>query len=135
MKQNVWIIGTLAAALAFFVFAVVRSGTAAGGAPAGTRGTAAAAATVENGVQVVNLVAKGGYSPATTDAKAGLPTVLRVATNGTYDCSSAIRIPSLSVSQNLPPNGTTDISLGTPAAGTLKGTCSMGMYRFAVNFK
>lgn len=86
-----------------------------------------------DGQQVVTINVKGGYQPQTSTIKAGIPTILRFTTNGTFDCSSAIRIQSLGVSQNLPSTGTTDIDVGTLSAGTLQGTCSMGMYRFEIN--
>ncbi|HEY4507948.1 MAG TPA: cupredoxin domain-containing protein [Candidatus Paceibacterota bacterium] len=130
MKQNAPFAAALVVAAVFFGY-MMMSSSGAGTAPAGA---AAATATVENGTQVVSLTAKGGYAPALTNAKAGIPTVLRVSTSGTYDCSSALRVPSLGVSERLPATGQTDIDLGTPEAGTLQGTCSMGMYRFAVNF-
>jgi Cu+-exporting ATPase len=90
---------------------------------------------VAEGTQVLDISAKGGYTPTSQNAKAGVPTVLRVSTVGNYDCSSSLRIPSLGVSQRLPPNGETLIALGTPDAGTLRGTCSMGMYSFEINFQ
>lgn len=89
---------------------------------------------VENGTQYIDLTAKGGYAPRKTLAQAGIPTVLKVTTNGTYDCSSAITIPDQGISQDLPPTGTTEITLGTPVAGALQGTCSMGMYSFEIDF-
>jgi plastocyanin domain-containing protein len=90
---------------------------------------------VENGVQIIDLTAKGGYAPNKTIAKAGLPTKLEVATDGTFDCSSNILIPSLSYTQQLPSSGTTEVDLGTPQVGLLQGTCGMGMYRFEIDFK
>lgn len=90
---------------------------------------------IENGVQVIEIRAKGGYSPRKTIAVADMPTVIRFDTKGTFDCSSALTIPSLGIQKNLPMNGTTDIDIGTPQAGTLFGSCSMGMYRFEVVFK
>jgi len=89
---------------------------------------------VVDGRQVIDLTAKGGYSPLRSAAQAGLPTVLRVSTKGTFDCSSAIRIPSMDISRNLPNSGVTEIDLGTPQPGTLKGTCGMGMYPFEIAF-
>lgn len=96
-------------------------------APAGSN------VSVVDGKQIIDLRAKGGYTPKVTVAKAGMPTILRVSTNGTFDCSSAIRISSLRVSQTLPMNGTTDIALGTLESGVIQGNCSMGMYPFQIN--
>ena len=90
---------------------------------------------MEDGKQIIVLTAKGGYTPRRSVAKAGVPTVLRVDTNGTFDCSSAIRIPELKLSKNLPPTGKTDIDLGTPKAGLFAGTCGMGMYPFEIDFQ
>ena len=85
--------------------------------------------------QIINMTAKLGYSPSNITAKANQNTVLRVATNNTFDCSSSIRIPSLNVNKILPANGDTDISLGAQKPGTqISGTCAMGMYNFHVNF-
>ncbi len=90
---------------------------------------------VENGTQYIDLTAKGGYAPRKTMAKAGLPTVLRVTTNGTYDCSSSIVVPQAKVSMYLPDSGVTPIDLGTPVAGITSGTCGMGMYNFEIEFQ
>ncbi len=94
--------------------------------------TSADNVSVEDGKQIVELRAKGGYLPKVSLAKSGLPTVLRIDTAGTFDCSSSVRIPSLNVSQTLPATGVTDISLGALAKGTFQGTCSMGMYPFQI---
>jgi plastocyanin domain-containing protein len=88
-----------------------------------------------DGKQVIEVVARGGYSPRKTTAKAGMPTILRMSTNGSYDCSVALRIPKLGIAKNLEPTGTTDIDLGTPGAGVLRGICGMGMYSFEIDFK
>lgn len=88
---------------------------------------------MENGTQIISISAKGGYSPRVTSAKAGIPTVIRVDTRGTFDCSSALIIPSLNISKNLPPSGKTDISIPPQEAGsTMRGLCAMGMYSFSV---
>ncbi len=91
--------------------------------------------TIVDGKQIIEISAKGGYSPIKTTAKANIPTILRVSTNGTFDCSSAVRVPSLGISQNLPPSGTTDIDLGSPKVSVMDGTCGMGMYPFEINFQ
>ncbi len=90
---------------------------------------------IEDGKQIVEISAKGGYAPRVSNAKADMPTILRFDTNGTFDCSSSVRIPSMDISQSLPNSGTTDIDLGNPTVGTLQGTCGMGMYHFQIKFK
>ncbi len=91
--------------------------------------------TVIDGRQIITINAKGGYSPRITTAKAGMPTLIKVATNGTFDCSSALTIPSIGYRANLSPSGVTDVEVPPQKAGTrLQGLCAMGMYNFSVNF-
>jgi sulfite exporter TauE/SafE len=88
-----------------------------------------------NGVQIIEMRARGGYQPRVSLAKAGLPTFIRFNTRGSFDCSSFVRIPSLGISKTLLQSGTTDINIGTNSVGTLRGTCGMGMYDFEIQFK
>lgn len=90
---------------------------------------------IVDGQQIIVITAKGGYSPRVTTAKAGIPTVIRFSTTGTFDCSSYIRIPSMGVAKILPSTGTADISITNPQPGLLNGMCGMGMYPFQVNFE
>lgn len=135
MKQNAI---AIAAAGALIVGVLVFKGQPSSGLAA-RAGDAAALpggnVSVVDGRQIVEITVKGGYSPVRSVAKAGLPTVLRFKTNGTFDCSSALVVPSLGVSQLLSQTGVFDVDAGTPAAGQLAGSCSMGMYRFAVDFQ
>ena len=91
--------------------------------------------TIVDGKQIIEIHAKGGYQPQKSIAKAGIPTVIRFDTNGTFDCSSSVRIPSMDISKVLPQTGSTDIDIGTQHVATLQGTCGMGMYPFEVEFK
>jgi plastocyanin domain-containing protein len=92
--------------------------------------------TIVDGKQIVTVMAKGGYSPRLTKAKAGVPTTLRMQTNGTFDCTSALTIPEINYQKNLPPSGVTDIELPPQKAGTkLQGLCAMGMNNFEVAFE
>ncbi len=102
-----------------------------------TPSTASSASVSNEGdKQIVNVTAKGGYSPRTIKASANKDTILRVKTNSTFDCSAALSIPSLGVSKMLPPTGSTDFEIGSQLAGTqLDGTCAMGMYRFSIYFQ
>ncbi len=90
---------------------------------------------IVDGKQIVEVSVKGGYRPQKSVAKAGVPTVLRFVTNGTYDCSGAVRIPSMGYSAFLPATGKTDVDLGVQQAGVLRGMCAMGMYVFEIAFK
>ena len=99
------------------------------------RGEAVNNVSMVDGKQVIEINAKGGYSPQLTTAKAGVPTVIKVATKGTFDCSSSLTLPKLGFRENLPPSGTTEIEVPAQTAGeTIEGICSMGMYNFTVNF-
>ncbi|MEK7108814.1 MAG: hypothetical protein AAB919_00045 [Patescibacteria group bacterium] len=89
---------------------------------------------IVDGTQIVEVSVQGGYHPRKSTAKAGVPTVLRFSTNNTYDCSGAVRIPSIGYSAFLPATGKTDVNLGTPQAGVLRGMCAMGMYTFEIDF-
>lgn len=91
--------------------------------------------TTLDGTQQIQINAKGGYLPHVTRAKANMPTVINVTTDGTYDCSSSLNIPSIGFRKSLPASGTTPIEIPPQKPGTsLKGVCGMGMYNFAVNF-
>ncbi|MHB1316786.1 MAG: cupredoxin domain-containing protein [Minisyncoccota bacterium] len=79
---------------------------------------------MDDGKQIINI-----------RAKAGVETVLRFDTTGTFDCSSSVRIPSMNISKTLPQTGSTDIDIGIQKVGVFKGTCGMGMYPFEVDFQ
>jgi len=92
--------------------------------------------TSTNGKQIIEISAKGGYSPRLSEAKADTPSVIRVKTNGTYDCSSYLVIPSVGYRSALPQTGVTDIEIPAQKSGTiLQGLCGMGMYNFQVKFE
>ncbi len=107
------------------------------GAPSFTTdiGSPANNVSIADGIQVVEIKTKGGYQPRYGAAKAGIPTIIRFNTSGTFDCSSSVRIPSLNISKNLQVSGITDIDIGSPSAGKLQIMCSMGMYRLEIDFQ
>lgn len=90
---------------------------------------------IVDGKQIIKINARGGYQPRKSIAKAGIPTVIRFNTEGTFDCSSSVRIPSMGISKFLPQTGSTDIDIGSQKVATLQGTCGMGMYPFEIDFK
>lgn len=98
--------------------------------------TVAENVSIVDGKQIIDLTAKGGYSPRVIDAKAGTLTILRVTTKGTFDCSASLVIPKLSYQKLLQPSGVEEITIAVEQAqGTLRGTCSMGMYGFQIKFQ
>lgn len=102
----------------------------------GADALSAVSAVVVDGTQFIDMRAKGGYAPRVITAKAGMPTILRVTTDGTFDCSASLVIPKLSYQKFLPSSGTEDIRIAAEQAqGTLQGLCSMGMYNFQINFQ
>lgn len=129
---------TKTTALSILVAAVLIGGAilfSSGGKDSNTTTSAVDNVSVVDGKQIITISAKGGYSPKVTTAKAGMPTIIKMNTNGTFDCSSALTIPSLGYRNNLPPSGETAIDVPPQKAGTtMRGLCAMGMYNFAVNF-
>jgi plastocyanin domain-containing protein len=89
---------------------------------------------IVDGVQIIKIQAKGGYSPSKSIAKAGIPTIIQFTTNGTFDCSSSIRIPSMNIFKSLSASGATNVDLGTQKVGNINGSCGMGMFPFEIQF-
>ena len=121
--------------------AIILAGLIIGGAilyRGGSADTAGAAqATIDaSGQQLVDITARGGYSPRLVTAKAGVPTILRVRTADTYDCSVSLAIPKLNYRKFLSASGTEEIVIpADKATGTLNGLCGMGMYSFKIVFQ
>jgi Cu+-exporting ATPase len=130
-KIAVGVVVALAVVIGFIVF------NSSGGStdqPATT--SSAGGVREEDGVQIISMTARGGYSPRLVNAKAGIPTKIEMATNGVYDCSSALSIPALNYRAQLPSTGTTVIDVPAQEKGsTLTGLCAMGMYTFDVRFE
>jgi len=93
-------------------------------------------AIIENGIQYVDITARGGYSPKTTKARANMPTVIRMKTENSYDCSTALVIPDIKYQKYLPRTGVENIEIPLEnTQGTLLGMCSMAMYHFQIEFE
>ena len=98
-------------------------------------GPAAVPVKEENGIQVIRILARGGYSPRQISVKAGMPIRIEMETSGTYDCSSVFVIPSLKYQKRLPPTGVTVIDVPAQGPGSsITGLCGMGMYSFEIKF-
>lgn len=135
MKTKGTAISILAAALLIGGAIMLAGRSSSGTSNAGVQVASADNVSVVDGKQVIDITAKGGYSPRVTIAKADMPTTLRLNTNGTFDCSSSVSIPALSYRSYLPQTGVTEVDVPPQRAGTtLQGRCAMGMYNFKVSF-
>lgn len=105
------------------------------GAPQGAAGTPGSNVYMENGKQVIEITAQAGYWPKKTNARAGVPTVVRMRSSGSFDCSSYVVIPDAKYRGNLPQSGSIDIPVPTGEKGSvMRGFCGMGMYSFSIQF-
>ena len=130
MKQKLIIGFSLIGSMVFFwwVFSFGANGTDA------TQGGVQSVKN-ENGIQVIRILARGGYRPRRISAAAGQPTRLEVETQGTYDCSSSLVIPSIGFQKQLPSTGITNIDVpAQPPGSQLHGLCAMGMFSFGIEF-
>ncbi|HEU5114936.1 MAG TPA: cupredoxin domain-containing protein [Candidatus Paceibacterota bacterium] len=135
MKNKGLAVSILGAGI-IIAFAIILAGGSGGGSSAGSGSPSNQNVSVADGTQYIDIAVKGGYYPRITRAKAGIPTKLRLKTNGTFDCSSAVVIPSLGYRSYLPQTGTTEVDIPPQAAGTaLQGLCAMGMYNFRIQFE
>lgn len=90
----------------------------------------APAATVSRGMggeQQVDIVIRGGYSPATVRVAAGRPVRLVFDRQETASCSEEVVFPDFGVRKFLPAHAKTSIEVTPPAPGTYDFTCGMGM--------
>ncbi|MBP7806571.1 hypothetical protein KA057_02725 [Candidatus Gracilibacteria bacterium] len=126
MKKNIpWILVGILALVSVFIMMPKNEGGAE---------TSVDNVVVRDGVQYITINARGGYRPRTSTIKSDMPTKLIVKTSNTYDCSSSLVVRSANYRGMLPASGETEIDLGTPKIGEkIQGTCSMGMYNFAIN--
>ncbi len=134
--MNKPILLSILAAAALIGGALYMGSDGASNAVARSGGSGAGTAVVEDGVQYIDITARGGYTPRVTKATAGMPTVIRMKTENTFDCSMALVIPGLNYQSYLKPAGVEEIQVSADKAqGTLKGLCSMAMYHFEIEFE
>jgi len=133
LKNTIYII--VCAILLGGIFIITQSGGIAKETQTLTPASLANNVSVTNGKQVIEIKAKGGYSPSLSMAKADTPTIIKMKTQGTFDCSSSLVIPSIGYRGNLATSGETEIEVPPQKAGTtLQALCSMGMYNFQIKF-
>ena len=80
----------------------------------------------------VEIVVRGGYSPAAVSAKVGRPVRLVFDRQDDSSCSEEIVLPDFGVRRYLPTGKKTVIEVIPPRAGRYEFTCGMGMLHGAL---
>jgi P-type Cu+ transporter len=84
-------------------------------------------ATVQGGVQEVEITVKGGYSPSLIHVQEGMPVRFLFDRQETGECSSRVLFPDFGVSKSLPPFGRTTLEFVPTKTGTFGFACGMNM--------
>ncbi len=103
--------------------------------PAPSPATPVAAAAPERvapGGIVTIRVDASGYHPSRVTATAGSEITLSFLRTTSEGCGEQLKIPSLSITRDLPVNVAVAIPVRVPASGSLGFTCGMDMYRGSV---
>ena len=89
----------------------------------------AAAVSSSAGVQQVDIVVKGGYSPNVIEVEQGKPVLLNFYRDEEGTCSEELLLPDFNIRRDLAPFKTTAIEFLPKQAGTFEFTCGMHMLR------
>ncbi len=84
-------------------------------------------ADLEDGVQVVRVGVKGGYSPDLVEVRAGVPVRMLFDRQETGECTSRVVIPGFRINQLLPAHATTAVEFLPDAEGDYRFACGMNM--------
>jgi len=84
-------------------------------------------ATQTGGTQVIEMTVNGNYDPNVIEAKAGVPLTFKIDHPSPGGCDGVLVFPDFGVSEELPPNGKTEITITPDKPGTYRFTCGMGM--------
>ena len=84
-------------------------------------------ADVGDGVQIVRVTVKGGYSPDVIQVAPGVPVRVMFDRQESGDCSSRVVFPEFKVNKILPAFETTTVEFLPEALGEYEFACGMGM--------
>ena len=92
---------------------------------------------MRDGIQIIDIKASPtSYEPSVTLARANIATTLQISSARNYGCTRELQIDALQIKTMLPTDGLEALSLGKPKKHThLDAVCSMGMYRFSIDFE
>ena len=83
----------------------------------------------DDGVQVIKVTVKGGYSPDVIQVVAGVPVRMLFDRQESGDCSSRVVFPEFHVNQTLPAYATTAVEFVPERPGEYEFACGMNMIR------
>ncbi len=89
----------------------------------------AAAVSSSAGVQQVDIMVKGGYTPNIIEVEHGKPVQLNFYRDEEGTCSEELLLPDFNIRRDLAPFKTTAIEFLPKQAGTFEFTCGMHMLR------
>ena len=89
----------------------------------------ATAVSTSAGVQQVDIIVKGGYSPDVIEVERGKPVQLNFYRDEENSCSEELLFPDFSIHRDLPAFRTTAVELLPQEAGQFEFTCGMHMLR------
>ena len=84
-------------------------------------------ADMEEGVQLVRVSVKGGYSPDLIEVRAGVPVRMLFDRQEAGDCSSRVVMPDFKVNELLPAYATTAVEFVPQTVGDFRFACGMNM--------
>jgi len=87
------------------------------------------AAIAGSGVQELDVVVKGGYTPDVIVVKAGKPVRLNFNRQETAACSEMVVFPDFNKSATLPTGEVTPVEFTPTTPGEYGFSCQMGMFR------
>jgi len=90
--------------------------------------TAAAASAPSAAHQEARIDVTTTYQPQRLQVRAGIPTSLKLVSNGAKGCIRAFTVPAYNILAMLPETGETVVELPAAEPGEIAFSCSMGMY-------
>ena len=93
------------------------------------QGESVAAGVGAGGVQVVDVTVKGGYRPASIEAKAGRPLRLNFTRREATPCGEEVVLPDFGRRAHLPQGEAVSLEVTPTAPGEYEFTCGMNMYK------
>jgi plastocyanin domain-containing protein len=93
------------------------------------KGESVAALAGAGGVQVVDVIVRGGYQPAAIVAEAGRPLRLNFTRRESTPCGEEVVLPEFGRRAHLPEDRTVPVEITPQRPGEYEFTCGMNMYK------